>query len=459
MIPFGHYRAVCGSEFSEFRHALYKNDWNNFGPSIGLPGRCRGLKARPTLRGGYQITYQGGGRFSTLEPVIAFPPGSTNSTVYADPTNLYLDMTDVANPAVIPVAPTNVPMGAIRVNDRTQALSVVDTNYKAPYVQNLTMALSRQVSRNLTLTTTYIGTLAVKQYSTFGQFNSANFLYNGLANEFATIRSGGESPLLDSMMKGINLCVPVSTAPNATNPCGTAPTGSPFGRIGVDAGQTAAQQMRSSPTFNSNLALGNYSAIAASINTLNYNKQAAGAACTTGAAGNCGLPDLPVGINAVTGAAMRLNGLFPENFIVNNPQYAGISYLTNLDHNNYHSLQIEGTYRPIQVFRCRNLHLREEPGIAGYTQSGRSTQRLHDCELNRPQTCAPIWFSNCRSGPNKLMFGNTSGAVARAIERWQLGSSTTTTGGYASMPALRRRLYANALGCLAHRLQPLRCGR
>jgi hypothetical protein len=105
------------------------------------------------------------------------------------PNNLYLDMTDL-NPGVIPIAPTNTPLGTLRVTDRTQALSVFAPDYSSPYVQNLTMALQRQVSRNLSMSATYIGTLATKQYSTFTQFNSPRILENGIVTELSRIRTG-----------------------------------------------------------------------------------------------------------------------------------------------------------------------------------------------------------------------------------------------------------------------------
>jgi hypothetical protein len=310
------------------------------------------------------------------------------------------------------------------------------------------MALSRQVSRNLTLTTTYIGTLAVKQYTTFSQFNSPNFLYNGLADEFAKIRSGGESPLLDSMMKGINLCVPTSTAVTAVNPCGAPPTGAPaFGRIGIDPGQTAAQQMRSSPNFQSNLALGNWAGLAGTLNTLNYVKSGSTAlgTCTNSNAGNCGLPDLPTGINAVTGAVMRNSGLFPENFIVNNPQYGAISYLTNQGHSNYHSVQVEGTYRPIQGITVQGTWTyAKNLGLPAGTYTNPVDQHSDYTIVNgnRPQTVRTNMVFELPIGPNKLMLGNSSGALARVIERWQVGVIYNyNTGGYTSMPA-QNGLYA-----------------
>jgi hypothetical protein len=79
------------------------------------------------------------------------------------------------------------------------------------------------------------------------------------------------------------------------------------------------------------------------LNTLNYTKTGAGTACTTGAAGNCGLPDLPSGVNAVTGSVMRNSGLFPENFFRQQSAVCLRQLLTNNGHSNYHSMQLEGT--------------------------------------------------------------------------------------------------------------------
>jgi hypothetical protein len=427
---------------------MYPNDLNNFGPSVGFSWQVPFWgEGKTTVRGGYQITYQGGGRFSTIEPVISAPPGSTTNATYADPNNLYLDLTDLNVPGVIPVPPTvSAPMGTIRVTDRTQAVSVFDSHYTTPYVQNLTMTVTRQVSRNLQVDARYIGTLAVKQYRTLGQFDTANFTYNGLAAQLDSIRQGGESTMLDQMFNGINLCV---------TGCGAGT----FGAIGTTVGgvpQTAAQQMRSSTTFQSNLALGNYSAIASTLNTLNYIKAAPGAACTTGAAGNCGLPDLPTGTAAVTGAAMRFSGLFPENFFVNNPQYGSVNYLTNLDHSNYHSMQLEGTYRPIQGISLQGTYtwsknlgsINSNPLFGGATGYTDPTRRYLDYTIvngNRTQEIRTNGTFELPMGPNKLMFGNSSGAFARAIERWQLGVIYNyNTGSYSSVGA-QSMLYGNGV--------------
>jgi hypothetical protein len=106
-----------------------------------------------------------------------------------------------------------------------------------------------------------VGTLSRKLYSSIN-LNSNNFLYNGLAAEFDNIRIGADgTPILDRMLNGVNICLTGCTA------------GQPYGAIGTTVNgvlQTPAYQMRSSATFNTNLAQGNWSAVAGSLNTLNY---------------------------------------------------------------------------------------------------------------------------------------------------------------------------------------------
>jgi hypothetical protein len=423
--------------------SLWPKEYNNFGPSLGFSWQLPWFgEGKTTMRGGYQVTYQGGGRFSALEAVISYPPGSTNNATYADPTNLYLDMTDL-NPSVIPVTPTNTPLGTLRVTDRTQAMSVIDPDYKSPYVQNLTLSLSRQISQKLQVSATYIGTLAVKQFSTFSQFNSPNFLYNGLASQFSSIRTGGEAPLLDQMFAGINLCPPSAN-------CTVTPGQGPFAAIGsVNSSgvlQTAAMQMRSNTQFATNLAQGNFAGLAGTINTFNYAKTAPGAACTTGSLGNCGLPDLPTGLNAVQGAAMRFSGLFPENFIVNNPQYTTVNYLTNMGHSNYHSLQVEGTWRPIQGITMQGTYTyAKNLGLPGTFTNPVDRHKDYTIVNNsRPHTIRTNAVFELPIGPNKLLLGNSSGALARAVERWQLGVIYNyNTGGYATI-GTQAMLYGNA---------------
>ena len=80
------------------------------------------------------------------------------------------------------------PMQPIPVDSRSVGLTAFDSNYVTPYVQNLTMAVTRNVGRKVTVDVRYVGTLSRKLYGTI-DVNSSNFLYNGLKEAFDSARS------------------------------------------------------------------------------------------------------------------------------------------------------------------------------------------------------------------------------------------------------------------------------
>src|SRR5262245_15783597 len=283
--------------------SVWPKDKNNFGPAVGFAWQIPWFgEGQTTLRGGYQLSYlSGGGRLNTINTALANPPGSSYNAIFTGATGLeFLDLTKLNS--IVPVPVPVKPMQPISITDRSVSLSSFDPNYTTPYVQNLTMAVTRNLGRNLTLDTRYIGSLSRKLYDSIN-LNSANFLYNGLKEAFDTARAGGESELLDRMFKGVNIA------------------GAGFGAVGTSVNgvlQTGAQHLRAATasSIRNNLANGNYSALATTLSTLNYSKTLSG---------NAGLPDIPANVN---GAVLRLNG-FPENFIKTNPQFNNATLFTN----------------------------------------------------------------------------------------------------------------------------------
>ena len=67
-------------------------------------------------------------------------------------------------PAANPVAP---------LNQRQAGIAVYDPNVRTPYVQNMTMSLTRNIGSSLTVDVRYIGTLSRKQMSSVN-LNSVN---------------------------------------------------------------------------------------------------------------------------------------------------------------------------------------------------------------------------------------------------------------------------------------------
>jgi hypothetical protein len=117
-------------------------------------------------------------------------------------------------------------------------------------------------------------------------------------------------------------------------------------------------------------------------------------------------------------------------------------------------LQVETTFRPIQGVSVQGTYtFSKNLGLAiPFSQNGANNaftnpvDRHKDYTIvnnNRPQTVRTNGTFELPIGPNKLLFGNASGVVARAIERWQLGLIYNyNTGGYSSVSA-QSMLYGN----------------
>src|SRR6476620_8604271 len=106
---------------------------------------------------------------------------------------------------LIPLNNGLLPMQPVPTTDRQQTIYSPIKNLVDPYTQNLTLAITRSVRSNLTVDLRYVGTLARKQWNPAFNINIPNFLYNGLKDAFDAARSGGESALLDQMLRGVNL--------------------------------------------------------------------------------------------------------------------------------------------------------------------------------------------------------------------------------------------------------------
>src|SRR5262249_21922100 len=119
-------------------------------------------------------------------------------------------------------------------------------------------------------------------------------------------RAGGDAPMFDQMMKGLNM-------------------GAGIGVVGVDvSGSEALRRLSSTRTL---IANGDFVSVSQFLNTTNTSTVQ------------------PRG-QITAGGLLRSSGVFPENFFVVNPQFADITYRNNSDSSNYHSLQTQLNVRP-----------------------------------------------------------------------------------------------------------------
>jgi hypothetical protein len=420
---------------------VYKNDYNNFSPAIGFSWNVPWFgEGRTTVRGGYQMTYQGGGRLSTVQPLLAGAPGASLN-VSPNWTNVYKDLASLTA-ADLPIAPSNLPLQPVPVNVRTSTYTPFDPNLVNPYVQNLNLSVTRTLNKTVTLDVRYVGTLSKKNFNSQPgtiNLNTSNYLYNGLLDELNRVRTGNEltksasdaKSLIDRMFDGVNICVTGCTA------------GVTYGAIGTTVNgvyQSAALQMRSSTTFQGSLANGNYSAIASSIGNLNYS-QAGGA--------NPGLPAIAAGTvgGVLRYANTKFPGQFPENFIFTNPQFSAVNYQTNSGYSNYHSLQVQSTIRPIQGFSGQFTYSwSKNLGVTGTFTN--PVDRAEDYTLinsNPTHSFRSNGTIELPIGPNKLLLGNSSGWMARALERWNLGLIYNLSSGSPTSIGATSMLYNNGV--------------
>jgi hypothetical protein len=351
-----------------------------------------------------------------LSNFIFATPGFTNPATQTLEGG-YLNSTNLAS--FVPLTPNSLPMQPIPIQKINSNGAAFDPNYVTPYIQNLTLSVTREVSRNLTVDVRYIGTRGTK-LNGFFDLNTPNVFYNPrLFDALERTRRGENAELFDQMFMGLSLV---------------------SGRAAVDGTtQRGSDHLRSSTTFRDSLANGDFVTAA---NSLNYfNGFGTGATGTVaGAPGERGtvLKRANQGINvpggvSVPGAPSVPAGLFPSNWISANPQFNQATYYTNSGKSNYHSLQVQGTLRPTQGLSFQSTYIwsrsLETPlngsnignGLQTAPTFTNPTDRDKDYSLS-PNHVTHDFRSNgtfeLPIGPGKLLMGNSSGWAARLVEGW-----------------------------------------
>jgi hypothetical protein len=376
---------------------IWPSDKHNFAPAVGFAwSPAWGGKEKTTVRGGYQIAYQlPGNTLSWIGSDVGNMPGLVYQPIDRG-TGEYRDYSNM--PVPLPVTLTPVSPTVFPVTDRSQVLSVFARDYTTPYVETFTLGITRALTSNLTLDIKYLGDRGLKLHSTMN-LNEADFRNNGLLQALATTRIGGDAPMFDQMFKGLNL-------------------GS--GVVGTDL--SGSEALRRSSSFRTFIANGDFASVARALNTTNVGTVQ------------------PRG-QVINGGTLRSSGLFPENFIVANPQFSTINYRNNSDSSNYHSLQAALTVRPTHGVSYRATYTWSRSlAVSGGVNSGGVFNGTYRDLLNRnaDYTLQPTHRTHdFRSygtfqlpfGPGRLLGTRTSGWFARLIEGWDVGTIVNLTSG------------------------------
>jgi hypothetical protein len=399
---------------------LFPNDWNNIGPAVGFAWALPWFgKDKTNVRGGYQITYPGGGHFGNLVNYMFTAPGFVNLAQTSGPTDgSYFDLRNL--PSQVPIQPNSLPMQPIPIQKQNFNIYAFDPNYVTPYIQNLTFSVTRELSRNITLDLRYVGTRGLKLNGWFDLNTPDVFQNTPLYDALTRTRRGEDVALFDQMFMGLSL---VSGQP-AVN--GTTVRGS--------------QQLRLSTTFRDALANGDFVTMANSLNY--YNNVGSGPTGTVpGVAGERGtvLRRANKGFNVpggttIAGGPVIPAGLFPENWISANPQFNQANYWTNSGKSNYNSFQVQTTLRPTQGLTFQGTYIwsraLEIPNLGSNLANGLQTvpswtdptDRDKDYALSANHVTHDFRSYGTFAlpiGPGKMLLGKTSGLLGRVIEGWQ----------------------------------------
>jgi hypothetical protein len=440
--------------------------WKNFAPSVGFAWNVPWFgDGKTTVRGGFGMSYLTPGRFGTnLENVLGASPGATITGVVNTSDPQYQPIISsgrVPNlgdlPLLVPIVPTRGPGLPLPITGRTTLANTQawDPNYKLPYVMNANLSVTRSLRRNMTLDVRYVGSFQRRRDITF-DLNTLNVFYNTeLFQALVDARAGRDPVLFDQMFAGLDLH-------------GASGTG--YGAVGnVVNGvlQTGAAHLRRNATFTNNLANGNFAAVIQSLYNLNSTSSSSGP-----------LQPLPSGVTGVGGRIQRngcdriANGFthvqqtapgvftpgfdassatplrcFPEDFMITNPQFSGFNFgfgvqssamlHTNVGHNNYNALQTEFTLRPTQGTSFQATWAWEKIFDFGAPYFNPTwfidpKRPEDDYVVNWATTAHDFRISGTFElpiGPNRLFFGNTTGWVARLLERWSVSVIERNTTG------------------------------
>lgn len=168
---------------------LYKRDWNNFAPNVGLAYDITG-KGKTIFRAGYSIAYGIDNLINDVPNTIFFgvnnglsaPVTITNQTAIVSK-----GLPTLAPPAF--AIPTSFQTNFNASQASPPAYGLIDPNLATPYVQQWNAALAHEI-KGFVLEARYVGNHAVKMLRGV-DFNQININQSGYVQDFNKARNNG----------------------------------------------------------------------------------------------------------------------------------------------------------------------------------------------------------------------------------------------------------------------------
>ncbi|MBZ5619473.1 MAG: carboxypeptidase regulatory-like domain-containing protein [Acidobacteriia bacterium] len=366
---------------------LFKNQLGNIGPSIGFawdPFR----NGKTAIRSNYRIAYDRINTFLIASQILNNLPGAAFAAINTDfgqNGGRLRNLPDLAPPTTPPNGLTTPAPFASASN------LVVDPNLKTPRTHQFSFDIQRQVAKNTVLDVAYIGRRA---YHLLGAYNANQdqIFSNGFLDAFNTIKAGGESALVNNVLK----------ADSRINP-----------------GETASAMIRR--LFASNLSLNSVAALANSFATRLQNGQ----------------------------SVTQLSAGQPF-FFIPYPQYgSGMNVVDSNDFSTYHALEVQverrltsGIAFQVGYTWSKSLDTRSfDPTLTVVGTGNASTasdtpfdiynRRLNyaPSDFDRRHALQTNWVVELPFGKGKRLLGNASGLANRIVSGWEVTGFARITSG------------------------------
>ena len=365
------------------KNQLRNNDFNNFAPNVGFSYSIPGLGRSTILRGGYGVHYAGKEYLgpSWIDLGAGTLPGLSGGFGCCGLTytqSAYWDMGNLR----LPFAPKGAPLQPVALtDDRTLQMNMYEKDRPIPYTQNFTFSVQRELATDFLLDVSYIGTKATKLYG-YVDLNYQKIFETPFLEAFNVTRAGGNHPLFDQMLMGLNL-------PGAGTVNGTTLTGS------------AALRLYSQTR------------------TLLANGSAGGVADFLNRSTN---------VTGQAGGFIR-NGRLPEDFLVFNPQFQIATLQGNPGNSNYHSLQVNFTKRFSRGFSNQTSYTWSKTLGVGDSEATVSSRDPRNRNLDRSVVAfhrSQVFTSNgtlaLPFGPERKFLSAAPSWVHRLVEQWQMSA-------------------------------------
>ena len=204
---------------------LYKNDWNNFAPSVGVaysPSFSSGLLHRlfgepgsSSIRGGYSVSYLHDGvtTFTNLLGTGTTNPGliqnATSSTVNGTPSspNLLGQLGAAGVPLIFPTFKMPVTDRDNFLLNPANGLWTADPNLRSPYVHQWSIGFEREIFKDTAFEIRYVGNMSPNAWRAY-DINEVNIFESGFLTEFLNAQKNLAARGGTNFAPGCGTCAP-----------------------------------------------------------------------------------------------------------------------------------------------------------------------------------------------------------------------------------------------------------